>query len=167
MISQFCLDLIAKCTSYKPSDRPSFNQIIELIRANSYRLAQNIDENIVKKRDLELDGFKKVKERTYNFVIKGKEPFEISMASNSTVKEAAEKIAKIIGTKSKDISIVLNHKKLRKRNVIGAYDIDKDAMFYVIVDIPQDFSKVIYNKNLKICGDEYEYEDGDDDDDDE
>ncbi|KAK8841424.1 hypothetical protein M9Y10_027041 [Tritrichomonas musculus] len=57
-ISQFCLDLISKCTENDPSDRPSFNQILKIIRKNDYCLAIDIDESIISERDQELERIK-------------------------------------------------------------------------------------------------------------
>lgn len=53
-ISKLCIDLISKCLSYKPSDRPSFDEILKMIRDNSYNLASFVNSKIVAKRDNEL-----------------------------------------------------------------------------------------------------------------
>lgn len=57
-ISIFCLDLISKCTENDPSDRPSFNQILKIIRKNDYCLADDIDQSMISERDQELERIK-------------------------------------------------------------------------------------------------------------
>ena len=54
-ISKFCIELILKCLSYKPSERPSFDAILKMIRDNSYELASFVDQSIVSHRDKELE----------------------------------------------------------------------------------------------------------------
>ena len=54
-ISKSCIEIISKCLSYSPSDRPSFDDILRMIRENSYSLASFVDSNIVSRRDKELD----------------------------------------------------------------------------------------------------------------
>lgn len=53
-ISEFCLSLIAKCASPNPSERPSFDDILDELRKNDYNLSSGIDIEFVKKRDIEL-----------------------------------------------------------------------------------------------------------------
>lgn len=54
-ISQFCIDLISRCLSPTPSDRPSFEEILNDMRENSFNLASNIDVSIIERRDRELN----------------------------------------------------------------------------------------------------------------
>lgn len=54
-ISQNCIDIMQKCLSLDPNDRPSSQEILEQIRCCSYNLAPNVDIGIVEKRDLELN----------------------------------------------------------------------------------------------------------------
>ena len=56
-ISRFCLDLIARCTAAEPADRPSFDQILNELRRNDFRLAGDVDKEFVEKRDKELISF--------------------------------------------------------------------------------------------------------------
>lgn len=53
-ISSFCIKLISKCLENSPSKRPSFEEILNLMRENSYDLADDINHSILKKRDDEL-----------------------------------------------------------------------------------------------------------------
>lgn len=53
-ISSFCIQLISKCLENSPSKRPSFEDILKLMRENSYELADNVNPSILKKRDDEL-----------------------------------------------------------------------------------------------------------------
>lgn len=39
LMSDFCLDLISKCLRNDPNERPTFIQIMEEIRKNSYQLS--------------------------------------------------------------------------------------------------------------------------------
>ena len=57
-ISKLCIELISKCLSYKPSERPSFDEILKMIRDNSYELASFVDQSIVARKDQELELFK-------------------------------------------------------------------------------------------------------------
>lgn len=57
-ISEFCIDLIKNCLSYKPSDRPSFDEILTQLRENMYQLADDVDPSILRKRDMELSSIK-------------------------------------------------------------------------------------------------------------
>lgn len=59
LISDFCINLIKKCMSFKSSDRPSFDEILSQIRENSYELAAGVDYSILSKRDKELESFEK------------------------------------------------------------------------------------------------------------
>ena len=58
-ISTCCIDLISKCLSFKPSERPTFEEILKIIRNNDYSLADFVDQRIVSKRDIELQLFEK------------------------------------------------------------------------------------------------------------
>ena len=57
-ITQYCINLIKKCTSYKPNKRPSFDQIIQDMAKNSFELAKEIDFDIINSRYHELNRFK-------------------------------------------------------------------------------------------------------------
>lgn len=59
MISKCCLDLIKMCLVSDHSERPSFDEIIDLVRKNSYQLAPYVDIEIVYKRDNELKAYEK------------------------------------------------------------------------------------------------------------
>lgn len=50
-ISKFCIDLILRCLSFDPETRPSFIEILNEIRSNSYSLASNVDQSFVSLRD--------------------------------------------------------------------------------------------------------------------
>ena len=54
-ISKFCIKLIEQCLAHSPSKRPSFEEILNQIRENSYELAPGVDPLILSKRDKELD----------------------------------------------------------------------------------------------------------------
>lgn len=54
-ISQFCINLISKCVSINPDDRPSFEKILEELKSNSYELASEVNKKIISKRNQELD----------------------------------------------------------------------------------------------------------------
>ena len=58
-ISNFCINLIKKCLQADPSDRPSFDEILNDIRENEYLLASFIDKSVVYKKDHELELFEK------------------------------------------------------------------------------------------------------------
>lgn len=58
-ISQFCISLISKCLQYNPKYHPSFEDILEEIRNNSYSLASGIDTCKISKRVNYLESFKK------------------------------------------------------------------------------------------------------------
>ena len=53
-ISPFCIKLISMCLEYSPSKRPSFEEILNLMRENSYDLVDGINYSLLKKRDSEL-----------------------------------------------------------------------------------------------------------------
>lgn len=53
-ISSFCINLIRHCLSFSPEKRPSFEEILNYLRTNSYQLASNVDPSILTKRDKEL-----------------------------------------------------------------------------------------------------------------
>ena len=50
-ISKFCIDLILRCLSFDPETRPSFIEILNEVRSNSYSLASNVDQSFVSLRD--------------------------------------------------------------------------------------------------------------------
>ena len=56
-ISFFCINLIQRCLSYNPKDRPTFETILNLMRNNLYKLADGVDSSILSKRDKELELF--------------------------------------------------------------------------------------------------------------
>ena len=56
-ISEFCINLIKKCMSIDPDDRPSFDEIIKELRKNEYALASSIDKLVIHVRDMELSLF--------------------------------------------------------------------------------------------------------------
>lgn len=60
-VSQFCIDLMMKCTESKPDSRPSFEDILKEMRDNSYQLAAEIDLPLIKKRDNELSFYESLK----------------------------------------------------------------------------------------------------------
>lgn len=51
-----CIELIKKCTSYDPNDRPNFNEIIDFIEDRSFRLAKMADTEIIRCRFQQLSG---------------------------------------------------------------------------------------------------------------
>lgn len=54
-ISSFCINVISKCLSFDPSDRPSFENILDEMRKNFYQLADSVNSMIISKRDKELE----------------------------------------------------------------------------------------------------------------
>ena len=58
-ISKSCIDLISKCMSYKPAERPTFEQILQMIRDISFKLASYVDTKIIGRIDKELQSFDK------------------------------------------------------------------------------------------------------------
>ena len=56
-ISEFCIDLISRCTKTKPDERPSFEEILKDLREHGYGLAAEIDRDLIEKRDNELTSF--------------------------------------------------------------------------------------------------------------
>ena len=56
-ISEFCIDLISRCTKTKPDERPSFEEILKDLREHGYGLADEIDRDLIEKRDNELTSF--------------------------------------------------------------------------------------------------------------
>lgn len=53
-MSEFCINLVSKCLNSDPNERPTFKDILEDIRKNSYSLASNVDVSIISRRDDEL-----------------------------------------------------------------------------------------------------------------
>ena len=58
-ISKYCIELIKKCIDYDINKRPSFDEIIDDMRQHSFRLADEIDFNIINQRYLTLDYIRK------------------------------------------------------------------------------------------------------------
>lgn len=58
-ISKCCIELISKCLSFKPSERPSFDEILKFISDNNFNLASFVDQQIVSRRNRELLFFEK------------------------------------------------------------------------------------------------------------
>lgn len=56
-ISNFGIKLITKCTDYEPLNRPSFEEILNEMRGQSFEIAPGIDQSLVSKRDHELSLF--------------------------------------------------------------------------------------------------------------
>ena len=56
-ISQFCLDLIDKCLSFDPSKRPTFDEILDNMKKNSYALADDVDAELIARRQRALNRF--------------------------------------------------------------------------------------------------------------
>ena len=54
-ISQVCIDLMSKCLSFNPDERPSFEEIIQILLKSNFMLAFDVDPTIVSKRDEELE----------------------------------------------------------------------------------------------------------------
>lgn len=61
LISPFCIKLIEQCLSFTPSNRPSFEEILNQMRENSFELASGVDSLILSKRDKELIFIEKYK----------------------------------------------------------------------------------------------------------
>ena len=49
-ISAYCIELIKKCTSFDPSKRPTFNEIIDDIYEHSFNLASEVDIDVINLR---------------------------------------------------------------------------------------------------------------------
>lgn len=58
-ISDDCINLIKKCMSFEPNDRPSFDEIIEYIKINNFALANEVDPEIINRRYQALQNFNK------------------------------------------------------------------------------------------------------------
>lgn len=56
-ISSFCLDMIRKCISFKPEDRPTMDDVLNEIRENSYNLAAEVENEVVLTRHRALNRF--------------------------------------------------------------------------------------------------------------
>lgn len=56
-MQKFCIDLISKCLSFKPSDRPSFDDILKEMKKKSYAMASDVDQAIIEKRIDEINSF--------------------------------------------------------------------------------------------------------------
>ena len=57
-ISEFCVDLIKRCTAFKASARPSFDEIIEDMHSHSFELASEVDKKLIFRRYKELNRFR-------------------------------------------------------------------------------------------------------------
>ena len=53
-MNQYCIDLIKKCTSFNPDDRPTFEEVLQSMKKNSFSFASDIDKTILTNRDHEL-----------------------------------------------------------------------------------------------------------------
>ena len=51
------IELINKCTAFEPKDRPSFSEILEMIENKKFKLAKEVDRDIVLSRYQELNRF--------------------------------------------------------------------------------------------------------------
>ena len=51
------IELINKCTAFEPKDRPSFSEILEMIENKKFKLAKEVDTDIVLSRYQELNRF--------------------------------------------------------------------------------------------------------------
>ena len=49
-ISKFCINLIKKCMSFNPKKRPTFDQILEDMFNNEFKLADEIDSKLIMRR---------------------------------------------------------------------------------------------------------------------
>lgn len=49
-MTKYCIQLIKKCIEFNPKDRPTFDEIIEDMKNNSFCLAEEIDVNIINER---------------------------------------------------------------------------------------------------------------------
>ena len=56
-ISQYCINLIKKCTFFDPKKRPTFEKIIIDMEKNSFLLASEIDTKAIMNRYKELNRF--------------------------------------------------------------------------------------------------------------
>ena len=54
-ISKVCIDMMSKCLSLNPNDRPSFIEILEFLRKNKFMLASDVDPEFISQRDEELE----------------------------------------------------------------------------------------------------------------
>ena len=57
-VNKCCIDLMSKCLDSDPKERPSFNEILTILRDNKFMLADDVDPSIVAQRDQELESFK-------------------------------------------------------------------------------------------------------------
>lgn len=63
-ISSFSISLIKKCMAFEPSKRPTFNQIIEDMFSNSFKLASGVDEELVARRYRYLNCYRAYQQRS-------------------------------------------------------------------------------------------------------
>lgn len=57
-ISKFCIELIRRCMEIKPKNRPSFDEILNLMIKNDFSLASDVDKDIILMRYQDLERFK-------------------------------------------------------------------------------------------------------------
>ncbi|KAK8853734.1 hypothetical protein M9Y10_016277 [Tritrichomonas musculus] len=54
-ISEYCISLIKRCTSFKATERPTFDEIIDDMFCNNFQLASEVDVEVIKHRFRELN----------------------------------------------------------------------------------------------------------------
>lgn len=54
-ISKVCIELMKRCLSIKPKDRPTFSEILDFLRKNKYMLASDVEQIVIERRDNELE----------------------------------------------------------------------------------------------------------------
>ena len=52
--SSFCVHLIEKCLAPECSERPSFENILDELRKNSFQIADDVDSEVIYQRDKQL-----------------------------------------------------------------------------------------------------------------
>ena len=57
-ISKFCIELIRRCMEIKPKNRPSFHEILELMKRNDFLLAPDVDKDLIHMRYEDLNQFR-------------------------------------------------------------------------------------------------------------
>lgn len=60
-VSKFCLDLINKCLSPLPLDRPSFQEILDDMKNNSFQFTEDVDPSVLIQRDKEIELIESIK----------------------------------------------------------------------------------------------------------
>ena len=66
-ISSYCLDVVRKCTSFNPKDRPTMDEILSELRDHSYNLAPEIESEAVLTRHRALNRFESTHRPVYQF----------------------------------------------------------------------------------------------------